>query len=137
VSQIAFVAADVAAKSMRETDSKASSIYRHCVRLTNYWNPFDAILKLSNIKRVGVAPRAGRVGLPEDAPQKAVNVNCGPHFDKLPPKEDPNVPGAWSHSWYFGDKGFARDLAHTIQGDIDRNFIPTRATGATGLELKG
>lgn len=135
VSQIAFIGADVSARSMSETDSKATSIYRHCVRLTNYQNPFDSVLKLSNVKRVGVAPRVGRVGLPETAPQKAVNVNCGPHFHKLP--EDKSVPGTWAHSWHFGDPGFARDLALTLRGDIDRNFIPTRTLGATGLELIG
>lgn len=135
VSQIAFIGADVSARSMSETDSKSSSIYRHCVRLTNYQNPFDSVLKLSNIKRVGVAPRVGRVGLPQDVPHKAVNVNCGPYFNEL--KEDSSVPGTWSHSWHFGDAGFARDLTHTLRGDIDRNFIPTRILKPTGLELKG
>ncbi len=133
VSQVAFIGADVSARSMRATDSKASSIYRHCVRLTNYQNPFDSVLKLSNIKRVGVAPRVGRVGLPDEAPIKAVNINCGRHFRSLP--EDPNVPGAWVHSWHFGDRSFARDLVYTLQGDIDRNFIPTRSRTSDGLHL--
>jgi esterase/lipase superfamily enzyme len=71
VSQIAFVAADISSSSMTATDSHASSLYRHCVRLTNYYNPYDSVLKLSKVKRIGVSPRAGRVGLPAVIPSKA------------------------------------------------------------------
>ncbi|MEM1098900.1 MAG: alpha/beta hydrolase [Planctomycetota bacterium] len=124
VSQVALIAADISSKSMREDDSKSSSLYRHCVRLTNYQNPYDSVLKLSNIKRVGVAPRAGRIGLPEDTPRKAVNVNCGPYFAGL--SEDSEVSGAWDHSWHFNDQLFIRDLAGTIRGNIDREYLPTR-----------
>ena len=133
VSQVAFIGADVSDRSMSAADSKSSSIYRHCVRLTNYQNPYDSVLKLSNIKRVGVAPRVGRVGLPESAPRKAVNINCGPYYHKH--KKD-GAGSSSSHSWYFDDPGFARDLAHTLQGDIDRDFIPTRQAGQHGLELQ-
>lgn len=129
-SQVVFISADVSSKSMGTDDSKSSSLYRHSVRLTNYHNPYDSVLKLSNIKRVGVAPRAGRIGIPDTAPQKAVDVNCGPHFSQL--VEDPSVPGAWDHSWHFGDKGFAKDLACTLQGDIDRNYVPTRSRHPSG-----
>lgn len=56
--------------------------YRHCGRLTNYYSPYDRFLNLSNIKRIGVAPRAVRVGLPQTAPTKAVGVDCGARFRK-------------------------------------------------------
>jgi len=135
VSQIAFISADVSAKSLGRDDCKSSSLYRHCVRLTNYQNPYDSILKLSNVKRVGVAPRVGRVGLPDHAPGKAVNVNCGPHFAKI--KKKPNTLGAWDHSWQFDDPRFMKDLALTLQGDVDRDYIVTRnrLTQGGGLYL--
>ena len=129
-SQVVFIAADISAKSMGSDDSKSSSLYRHSVRLTNYHNPYDSVLKLSNIKRIGVAPRAGRIGLPTQVPQKAVCVDCGPHFQRL--KKDPGSDGAWDHAWHFYDKGFARDLACTLRGDIDRHYIPTRRTDNRG-----
>ncbi|MGB5209961.1 MAG: alpha/beta hydrolase [Gammaproteobacteria bacterium] len=133
-SQVVFIAADVSARSMSSNDSKSSSLYRHSVRLTNYHNPYDSVLKLSNIKRVGVAPRAGRIGLPQQIPQKAVGIDCGPHFRQLAP--DPRCAGAWDHSWHFHDRGFAADLACTLRGDIDRNYVPTRRRGNLGqLEL--
>ncbi len=125
VSQVCFVGADVSSRSMSASDSKSSSIYRHCTRLTNYQNPYDSVLKLSNIKRVGVAPRVGRIGLPPDHLDKAVNVNCGAYFAGKDRKKASFI-GTYNHSWYFGDKVFARDLAATLTGDVDRFFIPGR-----------
>lgn len=134
-SQVVFIGADVSAKSLGINDSKSSSLYRHSIRLTNFQNPYDAVLKLSNIKRVGVAPRAGRVGLPGQIPHKAVNVNCGAYFRGLRP--DPAATGAWEHAWYFDDPLFARDLAYTLKGDIDRAYIPTRTRAADGSLILG
>jgi len=125
VSQICYVAADVASKDMADTSSSSNSLYRHCVRLTNYYNPYDSVLKLSNVKRIGVAPRAGRVGLPADAPAKAVGVDCGARFLKNHPVTNP-VVDAVSHGWYFDDPVFIKDLTYTLAGDMDRNVIPTR-----------
>ena len=136
VSQVCFVAADVSSRSMSASDSKSRSIYRHCTRLTNYQNPYDKVLKLSNVKRVGVAPRVGRVGLPTGHSDKAINVNCGAYFAGKDGKKATFI-GAYDHSWYFGDTVFARDLASTLQGDINRYFIPGRKMdehGALHLE---
>ncbi len=90
VSQICFVAADVSSKDMTETSYNSNSLYRHCVRRTNYHNPYDSVLKLSNVKRIGIAPRAGRAGLPESAPAKAVGVDCGARFLKSHPTTTPS-----------------------------------------------
>ncbi len=62
-----------------------SSLSLHCVHRTNYHNPYDSVLKLSNVKRIGVAPHASRVGLSESAPAKAVGVDCGVRFLKTNP----------------------------------------------------
>jgi len=67
VSQIALIGGDVSSQSMSEGNATTESLMRHCVRLTNYSNPYDSVLKLSNVKRLGAAPRVGRVGLPEAA----------------------------------------------------------------------
>lgn len=135
VSQICLLGADVSSKSMHSGDSKSSSIYRHCVRLTNYQNPYDSVLKLSNIKRVGVAPRVGRVGMPDDIPHNAVNVNCGDYFSTKKEAQSDFI-GSFDHSWHIGDPRFAEDLYHTIQGDIDRQFIPTRSVEGGVLKLR-
>ena len=108
----------------------SNSLYRHCVRLTNYHNPYDSVLKLSNVKRVGVSPRAGGVGLPENAPAKAVGVDCGARFLQTHPVTNPVVDPI-SHGWYFDDSVSLKDLTFTLAGDMDRNVIPTRVTTPT------
>jgi pimeloyl-ACP methyl ester carboxylesterase len=122
--QVAFISADVSRNSFFDGDQWIQVMNKRVMRLTNYFNPYDAALAVSNAKRLGVAPRAGRRGLPDDVTDKLVDVNCGPHFLSLKPPKDPSP--AWSHSWYFQDRVFARDLAMTLEGAIDRNYIPTR-----------
>ncbi len=91
---------------MPTIDAKSDSIYWHCVRLTNCSNPYDSVLKLSTIKRIGVSPRAGRVGLPDNIPTQAVNVDCGSYFKTII-KSEAEYDGAFSHSWHIGDDLFA------------------------------
>src|SRR5271170_5119326 len=80
VSQIALISGDISSNSMADGDADTESIYRHCVRLTNYSNGHDEVLQISNIKRVGIEPRVGRVGLPAAAPGIAVNVDCSQYY---------------------------------------------------------
>jgi len=133
VSQVMLVSGDVSASSMTANNPKSSSLYRHCVRLTNYSNPFDSALSLSNVKRVGVSPRVGRVGLPDDVPGKAVEVDTGAYYDANRGDFD-HLPND-SHTWYFYDDTFMRDISETIRGDVDRNRIATRAGSGSRLSL--
>lgn len=143
VSQVALIAGDVSAGSLSSMNPSSDSLYRHCVRLTNYSNLHDSALKLSNTKRVFLSPRVGRVGLPEDSPSKAVNVDCSEYFELL--ESDPQAfkdeqtgekGSFFSHSWYFGNKVLARDLFETLRGDLDRAVIPTRSVvGVNRLKL--
>jgi esterase/lipase superfamily enzyme len=133
VSQVMMASADVSADSMGVTAS-SSSLYRHCVRLTNYANPYDSVLSISGVKRVGVSPRVGRIGLPAGAPPKAVNVDVGDYYDAH--RDDfAAVPNS-DHSWYFYDQTFLKDVHYTLKGDIDRMFIPTRVMRGDKLHLK-
>ena len=142
VSQLILAAGDISSGSMSAGDHGASSVYNHCVRLTNYSNRHDSVLDLSNVKRVGVAPRVGRIGLPPDAPSKAVNVDCTNYYAQLDTRpeiatadEPRGRPGAPSHSWYFGNAIFTRDLFATVIG-TDRQSAPTRSVGSDGtIEL--
>ena len=125
VSQVAFIGADISASSMSAGDSKSRALFRHAVRITNYSSQFDRALKISNVKRLGTAPRAGRVGLPADTHSKCVDVDCGAYWSNLPEPSDDFI-GDFTHSWHFADPRFAEDLAHTVAGNIDRHRIPTR-----------
>ena len=125
VGQVAFIGGDVSRSSLAADDAWAAPMFRRIMRLTNYSNPFDSVLGISNAKRLGTAPRAGRVGLPANPHPKAVNVNCGPLFETLDPRKS-TFFGTFNHSWHIGNRVFARDLAMTLEGAIDRHAIPTR-----------
>lgn len=138
VSQIVFISGDVSSTSMNDGNSSTESLYRHCARLTNYFNQHDSSLKLSNAKRIGVAPRVGRVGLPFSAPMKAVDIDCSEYFNLLNTNaavrnEDQAVTlGSFDHSWHIGNQVFTQDLFEILKGDLDRFVIPTRALQADG-----
>lgn len=126
VGQVAFAAGDVSQASLATKSDWSSPMYARIMRLTNYSNPFDSVLGVSNAKRLGVSPRAGRVGTPADADAKAINVDCGDYFKTVDPKSQNGSVGSWPHSWYLNNTVFARDLAMTLEGAIDRHAIPTR-----------
>ncbi len=134
ISQAMICSGDISSQSMGDT-ATSSSLYRHCVRLTNYSNPFDSILSISGAKRVGVSPRVGRVGLSASAPAKGVNVNVGDYYDAHR-ADFAGVPNA-DHAWYFFDPVFLHDVHLNIKGAIDRNVFPTRRLENGALHLKG
>lgn len=122
VNQVALVAGDVSAASLSSGNPYSDSLYRHAYRVTNYYNRLDEALQVSNLKRVGLSPRVGRVGLPANQPAKAVDVDCTARFEALP---DARAPFA-SHTFYFDDDLFHADLAATLLGRVDRAALPTR-----------
>lgn len=142
VSQIAFIGGDISSGSLEQGNASSEALYRHCVRFTNYSNGSDSVLKLSNTKRLGMAPRVGRVGLPADVPKKAVNIDCTDYFQLLDSNDtvkssDQNAEiGSFDHSWHIGNKVFALDLFELLKGDIDRNLFPTRQGEVGNLKLK-
>ena len=135
IAQVALIGGDIASASLAADSEWAAPLFRRVMRLTNYQNPFDHVLAASNAKRLGVAPRAGRVGLPPHAHAKTVNVNCGEYFQTLDPRTS-TFFGTFAHSWHIGNRIFARDLAMTMEGRIDRNAVPTRRSVDSQLVLQ-
>jgi esterase/lipase superfamily enzyme len=135
ISQVAFIGGDVSAGSLAADSAWSQPMFEHSLRVTNYSNPYDHVLAISNAKRLGTSPRAGRVGAPKPgAHPKAVNVDCGDYFKKLDPKKQ-RFEGTFAHSWHIGNRVFARDLAMTLTSGIDRNAIPTREPNPDGSLL--
>ncbi len=130
VSQVAMVAADVSSNSMVNGNPKSSSLFRHAARVTCYYSPLDEILNISEVKRIGVARRLGRVGMPKDCPEKAVNLYCGAYYKQH--KDDFEFDSGISHKWYFDSPRFYEDLYHTFMGKMDRNELATRAPTSLG-----
>jgi len=138
IGQVAFIGGDVSSDSLSGDSDWCKPMFQRVMRLTNYSNGFDDVLAVSNAKRLGTAPRVGRVGLPDGANRKAVNVDCSDYFKTIDPKQAKFV-GWFPHSWHIGDPVFARDLAMTLEGRYDRNVLPTRETvnGKLGLRDEG
>ena len=135
VSQVAFVGGDIASASLAKDDSVSSALFARTLRITNYSNRYDKVLKVSNAKRLGLRPRVGRVGIPENAHPSVVNVDCSEFFDGLDPDVHPAL-GTFCHSRHIGNRVFARDLACVLQGGIDRALIPTRRRDGDALVLR-
>ncbi len=130
VNQLVLFAGDVDAVSFSASDPETESTYRHSYRLTNYFSGHDEVLQISNVKRIGLEPRVGRVGLPEDAPVKGVNVDCSNYFERTYGAQAGTAAFlSLTHSWYSSDPVFLKDLAITLKGAIDRLKIPTRGPG--------
>ena len=134
IGQVAFIGGDVACSSLAANSEWAAPMYKRIFRLTNYANGFDKVLGISNMKRLGTSPRAGRVGLPENPHPKAVNVDCSEYFQSKDPAKSEFI-GTFCHAWHVGDPVFALDLAMTLEGAIDRMVIPTRRNDGGRLTL--
>jgi pimeloyl-ACP methyl ester carboxylesterase len=134
IGQVVFIGGDVSSASLSSSSDWAGPMYDRMFRLTNYSNKFDKVLGVSNMKRLGTSPRAGRVGLSGNVPTKAVDVDCSEYFKTKDPKQSVFV-GTFNHSWYIGDPVFALDLALTLEGGIDRQAIPTRRSDHGRLTL--
>ncbi|QDZ26854.1 alpha/beta hydrolase [Noviherbaspirillum sp. UKPF54] len=126
VAQVAFIGADVAADSLDIDSDWCKPMFDRIMRLTNYSNGFDDVLAVSNAKRLGTSPRAGRVGLTANANPKAVNVDCSDYFARLDPDSQSVHIGTWNHSWHIGNRVWTRDFAMTLEARYDRKVLPTR-----------
>jgi esterase/lipase superfamily enzyme len=132
ISQLLLIGADIDQSAMSEGAGDGRSMLNHATRVTNYSNPYDEALKLSNVKRLGLEPRIGRVGLPTDAPANAVSVDCGNYYQNVRVSGAAPCYGFESHSWHIGDPVWTDDMFLTIQGDWDRLVFPTRAVASDG-----
>src|SRR6185312_14644963 len=127
VGQLIFVAADVDYSVFSAGAVSANSFANHAGRLTAYCNKYDKALLASNAKRLDLAPRMGRVGLPQDAPAFMCEVECGAVFDKVFPNDlADDLSPVTTHCFYFDQSEFWRDVVLTLAGGIDRSLIPTR-----------
>jgi hypothetical protein len=83
-------------------------------------------LLASNTKRLELAPRMGRVGLPSDAPPSMCEVNCSALFETVDPGLLDELSPVTSHCFYFDRPEFWRDVTLTLAGGVDRSVIATR-----------
>jgi pimeloyl-ACP methyl ester carboxylesterase len=126
VGQLMFAAADVDQSVFSAGNFSAVMFGQHSGRLTAYCNRYDKALLVSNAKRLDLAPRMGRVGLPDDAPALMCEVDCSELFEKAYPSLAADLSPSTTHSFYFDRSEFWRDVVLTLAGGTDRRMFPTR-----------
>ena len=127
IGQLIFVAADVDSSVFSAGTVSTNSFAAHAGRLSAYCNKYDKALLASNAKRLDLAPRMGRVGLPQNAPSFMCEIECSAVFDKVFPNDLPDeLSPVTTHCFYFDQDEFWRDVVLTLAGGIDRSVIPTR-----------
>jgi esterase/lipase superfamily enzyme len=129
VDQAVFIAPDVDQNWLLKTAVGGRVMQQRCNRLTHYYSSEDMILDLSGkIVNFGTK-RSGRHGLgPWPAPIFN-DVSCGDRYFSETPKHKRSETK--SHSWYFQDTGFYKDLAKTLAG-APHKTMPTRERMANG-----
>ncbi len=131
ISQLILVAGDVATGSLSESQEGGYWLDKYVGRTTCYSNRFDSVLKISDIKNGEPTPRAGRVGLPDDAPASFCNVDCSDLFKSLHFSLGAGLDPATPHCFYFDQPEFWQDAVLTLGGGIDREVIPSRTADLT------
>ncbi len=130
IGQLLMAAADVDATVFSAGHVSAQMFAKHAGRLTAYCSGYDKALMVSNAKRLDLAPRMGRVGLPDDTPAMMCEVDCTVYFDAAFPDLEDQLSPVTTHCFYLDQPEFWRDATLTLAGGIDRNLFPTRdATG--------
>ncbi len=127
IGQLIFAAADVDHSVFSAGNFSASMFAQHAGRLTAYCTRYDKALLVSNAKRLDLAPRMGRVGLPADAPDMMCEVDCSALFEADYPGILDNLSPATTHCFYFDRQEFWRDVTLSLAGGIDRSVFPTRS----------
>ncbi|HLK24576.1 MAG TPA: alpha/beta fold hydrolase [Caulobacteraceae bacterium] len=131
IGQVITAAADVDHSVFSAGAPTANALAQHAGRLTAYCNAYDKALMVSNAKRLDLAPRMGRVGLPDDAPALMCEVDCSAYFAKQFPDLGAQLSPVTTHCFYFSQTEFWRDVVLTLAGGIDRSVIPTRLPDPT------
>lgn len=125
--QVLLVAGDVDYTVFSANNTSAVKFDEHAGRLTAYCNRFDKALLVSNVKKIGLAPRLGRVGLPDDSPQMMAEVDCSDLFTAVDPGLGNDLDPVATHCFYFGREEFWQDAVLTLAGGIDRSVYPNRS----------
>jgi|GEM_PF-696753 len=132
IGQLMMAAADVDATVFSASHYSAQMFARHAGRLTAYCNSYDKALMVSAAKRLDLAPRMGRVGLPADTPDMMCEVDCTAYFHQAYPDIEAEMSPLTTHCFYFAQPEFWQDVTLTLAGGIDRSVFPTRE--ATGVD---
>jgi len=133
IDQVALVSADVDKEEMAKGTGHADVMDKRSARLTNYYSNQDRVLKLSENVVSGGRERLGFDGIPTENGAGFADVACGTRYHATIPKPGNALEEqVFSHTWYFSDDFFYRDLAATLNGRATDNMGGTRGISGGG-----
>ncbi len=127
VNQLLMVAPDIGAGGMAAGQKAAAYFEEHAGRVTVYSNRYDKALAVSNAKRLELAPRLGRIGLPSDTTSVMCGIDCSQLYDAVDPGLGLHLDPQKTHCFYFDQEVFWQDVVLSLGGGLDRNVISTRS----------
>ncbi|MBF9028840.1 alpha/beta hydrolase [Rhodobacterales bacterium HKCCE3408] len=113
IDQLAFVAADLDQPWFHPGGQGTRAVEAWCRQLTNYYSLKDRILDLSE-NYIHGDPRIGGDGLPHPTAVNQKDVACADRY--LSPDYEGKRTPSYSHSFYFDDAPWLRDLGLTLRG---------------------
>ncbi len=127
VTQLILFGADISSRSIAGPDSV--QLFHHAQRITNYFNRHDTALATSNAKRFMSSPRLGRHGAPKEMLDKIVDIDVTDRWKRVSDQLTDSCleEHLLSHSFYFSDDVWIKDVVETLKGDVDRRHILTRS----------
>lgn len=118
----AFVAGDVEQDWMEPGAWGGMVTSMRAKAFTNYYSKGDLVLDVSGQFVNWPSQRAGQHGIDAKLPARDADVSCEARYKTfIPKKRDRNTRN--SHTWYFDDKLFYKDLVAMLQG---KSLAPTR-----------
>lgn len=113
IDEAAFIAADTDQDEMEDLNSYATDIVKKTKRFTNFFSGYDDTLKIGQGFVNGGRRRLGEAGLPSLAHPELFDVDCGSLYKR---KYGTLFDLKRSHTWYFDDPEFYKDLGNTLGG---------------------
>ncbi len=128
VEQICCVAADVEAQEMAKGSGTALVLAKRSRRMTNYYSDRDRVLRLSGKFINGGRSRLGRIGMPQLVEKGHYDVDAEAQYRRDVYPSDKSA--RYSHTWWFDNDGFYKDLAQTLRGKSAGSMTTRRGGGA-------
>jgi len=126
LAQVAFTGSD-ADRAWFDDGAWGDESLRRCAdRITNYWSEHDEALHASEDRYHPSTFRFGRHQTNHPVSSGVVSVECGPfyktHYGQV-------IDPSFTHSWYYKDPTFFRDLLSTLRKPNSANYFTRRQSG--------
>ena len=122
--QICFVSADVDASAFAPNAADWTTVTSACKRLTNFCSSTDKVLKIPGTFVSGLEKRLGQAGFPQAGAGETYDVEGQHRFAQFKKRNS----AQHSHTWWFEDGFFFRDLCKTLSGGT-ASSVSTRMAG--------